>query len=167
MLENKEIVANATQSAEQAQQNGASANESTAKNGAEKKSTKKRKINPFWVKVNNARRAFEGLYQPSNLQKWNCLAKQIEKETDKQAALGEYREYVKKVLGRTIIHEECKEKGYDPEIFATHVVFLGSAKMHKVMENGISCIENPESFTEAFLPTTWEEGVKQLLEENK
>lgn len=59
----------------------------------------------------------------------------------------------------------CEQNEYDPRTVATHIVFLGSAVMHKVLENGIyddSVAKDLDLYKDEFFPQTADEFAKKI-----
>lgn len=97
----------------------------------------KRTVNPFWVKINRARKIFNLQLDKSNNCKLRCLKNEICRESDPQKFYNEFIYHVDWLLDSTKFNDQCKSAEIDPWVLATHVVFLGSASLHKVRENGI------------------------------
>lgn len=152
-----ENVDNKSTQAAQANQTSASGNESTANNGTEKKSTKKRKLVPLWAVVNPAHRAFENQLHKSNELKRECLEKALAKVNDREDILCDYLTQIEKLTDSKRYEQQCEAAGLDPFILATHIVFLGSSAVNKVREKGIAGVDEKlrkkfPMYTEEFLP---------------
>lgn len=138
--------------------NAAPADESKAKRA-------KRTVNPFWVTINRSRKVFDMQLDKSNEVKLRCLGHQLGRERDPQKFYLEFMEQVDWLLDSRRFTEQCKAREIEPRTLATHVVFLGSATMHKVRENGIydrSISGDLELYKESFLPDDPQKFVAEI-----
>lgn len=125
----------------------------------------KRTINVFWVEINRARKVFNMQLDKSNSLKLRCLKNQIGREQDPQKFFNEYQKQVSWLMDSNNFNKQCEVAGYDAKILATHIVFLGSATLHKVRENGIydpSISGDLDLYKEAFLPDDAQEFVRAI-----
>ena len=141
--------------------NMSNSNEQSVKTGKRAKRT----VNPFWVTINRSRKVFDMQLDKSNEVKLRCLGHQLGRERDPQKFYLEFMEQVDWLLDSRRFTEQCKAREIEPRTLATHVVFLGSATMHKVRENGIydrSISGDLELYKESFLPDDPQKFVAEI-----
>jgi len=124
----------------------------------------KRTYSKFWSAVGKANRHFSVQLVKTNEAKCECL---------KQAAYGMtkdlqkfYYEFMNQAFRLTDSVRYCKAAeaaGCDPLILATHIVYQGSAKINKVLQEGLEqsgVLQHVELYKEAFLPADPQEFAK-------
>lgn len=125
----------------------------------------KRRVNPFWVTINRSRRVFETQLDKSNELKLRCLGNQLGRENDPAKFYNDYMEQVNYLLDSNRFVQQCTNADVNPTTLATHIVFLGSATLHRVRENGIINSEvygDINLYKDSFLPDNPQEFVKRI-----
>ena len=140
-------------------------NSSEIVKGAEStKQQRSRKASVLWSTVSKARRTFEKQLHKSNDLKRECLEKMIPSvASDVKHFWSEYMDQANVLLDSKRFEKECKGLNVDPTILATHIVFLGSGTMSRVLKNGIvnTIGSKYRDFTEKFVS---EEAMKYALD---
>ena len=158
-MNNKYIEGNLTETAAKA------TNSSEIVKGAEStKQQRSRKASVLWSTVSKARRTFEKQLHKSNDLKRECLEKLIPSvASDVEHFWSEYMDQTNVLLDSRRFEKECKDLNVDPTILATHIVFLGSGTMNRVLRNGIvnTIGSKYRDFTEKFVS---EEAMKYALD---
>jgi len=115
------------------------ANETSTKVSKKKDGTQKRPAIPaMWQILKKAQKTFTAQLVKSNENKLNCISMyQSSEMNDIQRFWGEFMKQVDKLLDSRKYLRECKLLGYDAVNVAEHIVFLGSAKVNKVLKNGV------------------------------
>lgn len=127
------------------------------------KQQRSRKASVLWSTVSKARRTFEKQLHKSNDLKRECLEKLIPSvASDVEHFWSEYMDQTNVLLDSRRFEKECKDLNVDPTILATHIVFLGSGTINKVLRNGIvnTIGSKYRDFTEKFVP---EEAMRYAL----
>ena len=114
----------------------------------------KRKPTPqIWVVLNKARKSFNVQLTKSNDVKLQCLQKYSAEIGDQQKFYNDFMEQVGKLTDSRRFCDAAEAKEVSPEILATHIVFLGSSTMNKVLKFGLDPIEaDLDLYKEAFMP---------------
>lgn len=158
MIQNHSIEGNLTDTAAKA------TNSSENVKGAESaKQQRSRKASVLWSTVSKARRTFEEQLHKSNELKRECLEKKIPSAaSDVEHFWSEYMDQANVLLDSKRFEKECSDLSVDPTILATHIVFLGSGTINKVLRNGIvnTIGSKYRDFTEKFVP---EEAMRYAL----
>ena len=126
-------------------------------NAPEKEQKKKRAaVSPFWTVLNRARKTFDVQLVKNNETKLNCLKKYSGAEYDDQQKFhGAYMEKVERLTDSVRYCKAAEAAKCDPTVLATHIVFLGSATMNKVLKLGLEnagILRDIELYKEPFLP---------------
>ena len=122
-----------------------------------------RKASVLWSTVSKARRTFEKQLHKSNDLKRECLENRIPSvASDVEHFWSEYMDQTNVLLDSKKFEKECSDLSVDPTILATHIVFLGSGTINKVLRNGIvnTIGSKYRDFTEKFVP---EEAMRYAL----
>lgn len=99
---------------------------------------KSRKASVLWPTISKARRTFEKQLHKSDNIKEECLSNLIPSvASDVEHFWSEYMDQANVLLDSKRFEKECKDLNVDPTILATHIVFLGSGTMNRVLRNGI------------------------------
>lgn len=125
---------------------------------------KNRKASVLWPTISKARWTFEKQLHKSNELKRECLEKLIPSvASDVEHFWSEYMDQTNVLLDSRRFEKECKDLNVDPTILATHIVFLGSGTMNRVLRNGIvnTIGSKYRDFTEKFVS---EEAMKYALD---
>lgn len=125
----------------------------------------KRSVNPFWVTINRSRKIFEIQLDKSNELKLRCLGNQLGRENDPAKFYNDYMEQVNYLLDSNRFVQQCTNADVNPTTLATHIVFLGSATLHRVRENGIINSEvygDINLYKDSFIPDNSQEFVKRI-----
>lgn len=124
----------------------------------------KRPYSKFWGATNKANRNFRYQLYKSNAVKRECLRRAaMEVTMDLQKY---YFDYMREVNRLTDSQRYCKaaeSAGCDANILATHIVFLGSAQVNKVLKVGLEqsgVLQHVNLYKEAFLPADPQEFAK-------
>lgn len=135
----------------------------TVKDAESARQQRSRKASVLWSTVSKARRTFEKQLHKSNDLKRECLEKMIPSvASDVEHFWSEYIDQANVLLDSRRFEKECKDLNVDPTILATHIVFLGSGTMNRVLRNGIvnTIGSKYRDFTEKFVP---KEAMKYAL----
>ena len=150
MIQNHSIEGNLTDTAAKA------TNSSETVKGAEStKQQRSRKASVLWSTVSKARRTFEKQLHKSNDLKRECLENRIPSvASDVEHFWSEYMDQANVLLDSKKFEKECSDLSVDPTILATHIVFLGSGTINKVLRNGIvnTIGSKYRDFNEMFVP---------------
>jgi len=125
----------------------------------------KRTVNQFWVEVNRARKVFNIQLDKSNELKYRCLKNQIGRERDPQKFFNDFQEQVDWLMDSSRYNQQCHDRQLDPKTVATHIVFLGSATLHKVREKGIydpSVSGDLDLYKDSFMPSNAQDFANPL-----
>ena len=125
----------------------------------------KRSVNPFWVTINRSRTIFDKQLDKSNEIKLRCLGNQLGRENDPAKFYNDYMEQVNYLLDSNRFVQQCVGAEVNPTTLATHIVYLGSATLHRVRENGIINSEvygDINLYKDSFLPDNPQEFVKRI-----
>ena len=136
----------------------------TVKGAESTKQQRSRKASVLWSTVSKARRTFEKQLHKSNDLKRECLENRIPSvASDVEHFWSEYMDQANVLLDSKKFEKECSDLSVDPTILATHIVFLGSGTINKVLRNGIvnTIGSKYRDFTEKFVP---EEAMKYALD---
>ena len=117
--------------------------------------TARRNTISFWTAITRARKSFDAQLTKSNEIKFKCLLKYTADVNDKQLFYEMYMKEVVKLTDSKRFCNACESREINPEILASHVVFLGSAVVNSVKNNGIDVLgSNIKYYTEGFLPSS-------------
>ena len=136
----------------------------TAKSAESARQQRSRKASVLWPTVSKARRTFEKQLHKSNDLKRECLEKLIPSvASDVEHFWSEYMDQANVLLDSKRFEKECSDLSVDPTILATHIVFLGSGTINKVLRNGIvnTIGSKYRDFNEMFVP---KEAMKYALD---
>lgn len=123
-----------------------------------KDDTKKKRvaIPQIWSVLNKARRTFDAQLIKNNDAKLECVKRfSRAANNDPQKFHGTYMEQVGRLIDSKRFCKDAEALGCDPTILATHVVFMGSAMINRVLKQGIAntnVAKDIELFKEPFLP---------------
>ena len=115
----------------------------------------------IWVVLNKARKTFNAQLNKSNEVKLQCVKKYSTSEyEDQQKFYNDFMEQVEKLTDSKKFCEAAEAHEMDSNILATHIVFLGSSTMNKVLKEGLD--NSPVAgdlnlYQEAFMPKTPQE----------
>jgi hypothetical protein len=123
----------------------------------------KRQMPVLWAVIGKARRKFDNQFSKSNELKWKILDSNVSaNEDDREKFFLAYFEQVNRLLDSIRYNNKAKEWGVDPAILATHIVFLGSATVNKVLKKGLEdTIREGEAknlYNERFIPDNYLEA---------
>lgn len=122
---------------------------------------KKRKPIPqIWSVIKKANHTFNAQLEKSNEVKLACLKKYAGGSFyDLQKFHSTFMEQVERMTDSKRYCKEAEAAGCDPTILATHIVFLGSAMVNRVLKLGLQNTEvarDIELYRETFLPDAQE-----------
>ena len=115
----------------------------------------------IWVVLNKARKTFNAQLNKSNEVKRQCVKKFSAGEyADQEKFYNDFMEQVEKIYDSKRFCEAAEAHKVDPKILATHIVFLGSSTINKVLKEGLD--NSPVAgdlnlYQEAFMPKTPQE----------
>jgi len=101
---------------------------------------KRQAIPAIWRILSKAKKTFTAQlsFVKNNETKLKCIEMYMTVETnDAPKFWGEFMRQVDRLLDSRKFLRECVERGYKPENVAEHIVFLGSAMINKVLNNGV------------------------------
>ena len=159
MLKNSKNEGNLTETAAKA-----TSSVESVKGAESAKLQRSRKASVLWSTVSKARRTFEKQLHKNNDLKRECLEKMIPSvASDVEHFWSEYMDQTNVLLDSKKFEKECSDLSVDPTILATHIVFLGSGTMNKVLRNGImnTIGSKYRDFNEMFVP---KEAMKYALD---
>lgn len=127
--------------------------------------TKKRAAVPqIWTVLNRARKTFDAQLEKSNTIKLACLKRYAgAANNDQQKFYNDFMYQVGRLTDSIRYNEAAKAKNCDPKILGTHIVFLGSAMVNKVLRVGLEnsgVLEDIDLYREAFMPNDPQEFAK-------
>lgn len=126
---------------------------------------KRRAATPqIWVVMNKARRTFDAQLAKSNKVKLACLKKYAgAANDDQQKFYNDFMQQVGRLTDSVRFNEAAKANDCDPKILASHIVFLGSAMVNKVLKLGLEnagVLEDIDLYREAFMSADAQEFAK-------
>lgn len=130
-------------------------NESTPKKVTRKPTPK------IWAVLSKARKSFDAQLNKSNEIKLQCVKKFSAGEyADQEKFYNDFMKYVELLTDSKKFCEAAEANEMEPNILATHIVFLGSSTMNKVLKEGLD--NSPVAgdlnlYKEAFMPKTPQE----------
>ena len=118
----------------------------------------------IWTDLNRARKTFDAQLEKSNDVKLACVKKYTAAtNNDLQKFHDRYMEQVGRLTDSKRFCKAADAAGCDPTILATHIVFLGSATINKVLKVGLEnsgILRDIELYKEPFMPTDAQEFAK-------
>ena len=122
---------------------------------------KKRAAVPqIWTVLKRARKTFDAQLEKSNQVKLTCLKMYSGAANgDQQKFHDSYMEQVGRLTDSNRYCKAAEAAGCDPNTLATHIVFLGSATVSKVLKEGLAnagILRDIELYKEPFLPDAQE-----------
>ena len=115
----------------------------------------------IWAVLSKARKSFDAQLNKSNDIKRQCVKKFATSEYDDLAKFyNDFMAEVEKLTDSKKFCEAAEANEMDSNILATHIVFLGSSTMNKVLKEGLD--NSPVAgdlnlYKEAFMPKTPQE----------
>ena len=115
----------------------------------------------IWAVLSKARKSFDAQLNKSNEVKLQCVKKYSTSEyEDQQKFYNDFMKYVELLTDSKKFCEAAEANEVDSNILATHIVFLGSSTMNKVLKEGLD--NSPVAgdlnlYQEAFMPKTPQE----------
>ena len=116
----------------------------------------RRPYSKFWGAVGKANRHFRIQLNKSNSSKRECFRRAAMEITDDLQKF--YYDYMREVDRLTDSQRYCKAAeaaGCNPTILATHIVYLGSAQVNRVLKMGLDqsgILQHVDLYKETFLP---------------
>lgn len=130
----------------------------------EEQKKKRIAVPKIWTVLNRARKTFNAQMAKSNEVKLACLQKYSrEAYEDQQKFYNDFMHQVGRLTDSVRFNEAAKANGCDPKILASHIVFLGSAMVNKVLKFGLEnteIIDDIDLYREAFMPADAQEFAK-------
>lgn len=129
-------------------QNGVAVSEQTAR------AAKKRVSLKLWSIVTKARNKFSAQISKTCETKLACIETLLTNHPDVENFWAEYMQQVNRLLDSRRFENDCSRLGLNPEVAATHIVFLGNKNVNKALFNGVETVVTNKlhSFTKPFLP---------------
>lgn len=126
---------------------------------------KKRAAVPqIWLVLSRARRAFNAQLEKSNLLKLGCLMKFAREACDDQQKFyNDFMRQVARLEDSVRFNETAKALDIDAHTLGTHIVFLGSATVNKVLKLGLQnteVMDDIDLYREPFMPADPQEFAK-------
>lgn len=117
---------------------------------------KKRAAVPqIWTVLSKARKTFDAQIEKSNDVKLACVKKFARAAyDDQQKCYNDFMQQVGRLMDSVRYNEAAKANNCDPKILGTHIVFLGSAMVNKVLKLGLEnsgIIEDIDLYREVFM----------------
>lgn len=132
----------------------------TINNIPEQGNKKRKPIPQIWSVVKKANHTFNAQLEKSNEVKLACLKKYAGVSSyDLQKFHGTFMEQVERMTDSKRYCKDAEDAGCDPTILATHIVFLGSAMVNRVLKLGLQNTEvarDIELYKKGFLPNAQE-----------
>lgn len=130
------------------------------KNNPDQGSKKRNPIPQIWSVIKKANHTFNAQLEKSNEVKLACLKKYAGGSFyDLQKFHSTFMEQVERMTDSKRYCKDAEAAGCDPTILATHIVFLGSAMVNRVLKLGLQNTEvarDIELYRETFLPDAQE-----------
>ena len=102
---------------------------------------KRQAIPPLWRIIGKAQRVFNVQLDKGNEVKLRCINSFIASEmSDTGKFWGEFMSHVERLLDSRKYVSDCNLLGYDAANVAEHIVFLGSARLNKVLTLGVKSV---------------------------
>ena len=118
------------------------ANNNPVQKSRQKENKQKRQaIPPMWRILGKAQKAFNAQLDKDNKMKFRCIDMYLNSEmNDAPRFWGEFMVQVERLLDSRKYVMECKQLVFDATNVAEHIVFLGSAKLNKVLMFGVQSV---------------------------
>lgn len=133
---------------------------SNTQKSSEGSNKKRPAIKLIWRILGKAKHTFNAQIEKTNEVKLACLKKFAGGTCyDLQKFHGTYMEQVERMTDSKRYCKDAEAAGCDPTILATHIVFLGSATVNRVLKLGLQNTEvarDIDLYREAFLPDAQE-----------
>lgn len=125
---------------------------------------KRAAVPQIWTVLNRARKTFDAQIEKSNEVKLACLKKFARAANDDQQKFyNDFMQQVGRLTDSVRFNEAAKANDCDPKILASHIVFLGSAMVNKVLKLGLEnagVLEDIDLYREAFMSADAQEFAK-------
>ena len=126
---------------------------------------KKRAAAPqIWTVLNRSRKTFNAQLAKSNNVKLACLQKYSrEAYEDQQKFYNDFMRQVARLEDSVRFNEAAKAQNIDPHTLGTHIVFLGSAMVNKVLKLGLQnteVMDDIDLYREPFMSADAQEFAK-------